>query len=169
MQITFGRFWLKRRSCLSIVSILIQWHHNERNGISNHQHLNCSLNHLLRRRSKKTSKLRVTGLCEGKSLVTGEFPSQRVCNMENDSIWWCHHAFDWVANMIFNRLAVTWQGVSMVFRWPALFSANLTHWGRDKMTTTFQMTFQVDFLPWKCFDFKLRFHCNLIPMVYSSQ
>ena len=26
---------------------------------------------------KKTSKLRVTGLCEGNSLVTGEFPTQR--------------------------------------------------------------------------------------------
>ena len=30
----------------------------------------------------KTSKLRVTGLCEGNSPVTGEFPSQRVSNAE---------------------------------------------------------------------------------------
>ena len=30
-----------------------------------------------RRRWKKTSKLRVTGLCEGNSPVTGEFPAQR--------------------------------------------------------------------------------------------
>ena len=30
-----------------------------------------------RRRSKKTPKLRVTGLCAGTSTVTGEFPSQR--------------------------------------------------------------------------------------------
>ena len=29
-----------------------------------------------RRRSKKTSKLRVTGLCEGNSPVTGEFPTK---------------------------------------------------------------------------------------------
>ena len=29
---------------------------------------------LIRRKSKKTSKLRVTGLCEGNSPVTGEFP-----------------------------------------------------------------------------------------------
>ena len=28
----------------------------------------------------KTSKFRVTGLCEGNSPVTGEFPAQRVCN-----------------------------------------------------------------------------------------
>ena len=35
-----------------------------------------------RRRSKKTSKLRVTGLCEGSSPVTGEFPAQRASNAE---------------------------------------------------------------------------------------
>ena len=35
---------------------------------------------------KKTSKLRVTGLCAGKSPGTGEFPAQMVSNAENDSI-----------------------------------------------------------------------------------
>ena len=40
---------------------------------------------------KKTSKLRVTGLCEGNSPVTGEFPTQRTSNAENVSIWWCLH------------------------------------------------------------------------------
>ena len=34
----------------------------------------CLLSRLFRRRSKKTSKLRFTGLCEGNSPVTGEFP-----------------------------------------------------------------------------------------------
>ena len=46
----------------------------------------------LRRRSKKTSKLRVTGLCEGNSPVTGRFPAQMGSNAENVSIWWRHHA-----------------------------------------------------------------------------
>ena len=46
-----------------------------------------------RRRSKKTSKLRVTGLCAGNSPVTGEFPAQMTSNTENVSIWWRHHAF----------------------------------------------------------------------------
>ena len=41
--------------------------------------------------SKKTSKLHVTGLCEGNSPVTGEFPTQRASNAENASIWWHHH------------------------------------------------------------------------------
>ena len=69
----------------------LQWHYNECNSISNHQRLDCLLNRLFRRRSKKTWKLCVTGLCEGNSLVTGEFPSQRASNTENVSIWWCHH------------------------------------------------------------------------------
>ena len=41
------------------------------------------LNRLFRRRSKKTSKLRVIGLCEGKSPVTGEILTQRASNAEN--------------------------------------------------------------------------------------
>ena len=51
----------------------------------------CLLNCLFRRRSKKTSKLRVTGFCEGNSPVTGEFPTQRASDAENVSIWWRHH------------------------------------------------------------------------------
>ena len=31
----------------------LQWHHNERDGISNHQRLDCLQNHLFRRRSKE--------------------------------------------------------------------------------------------------------------------
>ena len=42
-------------------------------------------------RSKKTSKLHVTGLCAGNSLVTGEFPAQRATNADNISIWWRVH------------------------------------------------------------------------------
>ena len=36
----------------------------------------------------------VTGLCEGNSPVTGEFPAQRTSNAENVSIWWRHHGVD---------------------------------------------------------------------------
>ena len=45
----------------------IQWRHNDHDGVSNHQPRGCLLDRLFRRRSKKTSKLRVTGLCVGKS------------------------------------------------------------------------------------------------------
>ena len=45
----------------------LQWRHNEHDGISNHQPRDCLLNCLFMRRSKKISKLCVTGLCEGNS------------------------------------------------------------------------------------------------------
>ena len=69
----------------------LQWRHNERNGVSNHQPHDCLLNCLFGRRSKKTSKICVTGLCTENSPVTGEFPAQRASNAENVSIWWRHH------------------------------------------------------------------------------
>ena len=69
-----------------------QWRHNEHDCVSNHQPYDCLLNRLFRRRTKKASKLRVTGLCEGNSTVTGEFLAQRASNAENVSTWWRHHA-----------------------------------------------------------------------------
>ena len=44
-----------------------------------------------RRRSKKISKLRVTGLLEGNSPVTGEIPPQGAISAEKVSICWRHH------------------------------------------------------------------------------
>ena len=69
----------------------LQWRHNDIDGVSNHQPYDCLLNRLFRHRSKKTSKLWVTGLCEGNSPATGEFRAQRASNAENVSIWWRHH------------------------------------------------------------------------------
>ena len=66
----------------------LRWRHNERNGVSNHQPHDCLLNFLFRRRSKKTSKLRATGLCAGNSPI----PTQRASNAENVFIWWRNHA-----------------------------------------------------------------------------
>ena len=74
----------------------LQWRQNERDVVPNHQPYDCLLNRLFRPRSKKTSKLRVTGLCEGNSPLTGEFPAQRASNAENVSIWWHHHEI-WIA------------------------------------------------------------------------
>ena len=71
--------------------VTLQWRHNGRNSVSNHQPHDCLLNRLFRRRSKKTSKLRVTGLCVGNSPGTGEFPAQKASYAENVSIWWRHH------------------------------------------------------------------------------
>ena len=69
----------------------LRWRHNGCDSVSNHQPHDCLLKLLFRRRSKKTSKLRVTGLCVGNSPGTGEFPAQMASNAENVSIWWRHH------------------------------------------------------------------------------
>ena len=66
-----GRFRGKTKSAL------LRWRHNGPDGVSNHQPHDCLLNRLFRRRSKKTPKLRVTGLCVG--------------NAENVSTSWRHH------------------------------------------------------------------------------
>ena len=76
----------------STIAMPLRWRHDGCDSISNHQPHDCLLNRLFRRRSKKTSKLRVTGLCVGNSPGTGEFPAQMASNAENVSIWWLHHA-----------------------------------------------------------------------------
>ena len=78
--------------------IALRWRHNESDGVLIHQPHDCLLGRLFRRRSKKTSKLRVTGLCEGNSPVTGEFPAQRASNAENVSIWWRHQGYIYNTN-----------------------------------------------------------------------
>ena len=73
-------------NAVSCMFSALRWRHNGRDSVSNHQPHDCLLNRLFRRRSKKTSKLRVTGLC-----VPGEFPAQKASNAENVSIWWHHY------------------------------------------------------------------------------
>ena len=105
------------------IVMTLQWRHNGRDGVSNHQHHDCLLNRLFRRRSKKTSKLLVTGLYAGKSPGTGEFPAQMASNADDvimneiiyglsciTSFWpivkrftndfnsWLCHSWKWLAN-----------------------------------------------------------------------
>ena len=80
--------------CLSSMAVIqktLKWRHNGYDGVSNHQPRDCLLNRLFRRGSKKTSKLRVIGLCAGNSPLTGEFPAQMPSNAENAFIWWRFH------------------------------------------------------------------------------
>ena len=48
-------------------AVTLHWRHNDHGGVSNHQPHGCLLNRLFRRRSEKTSKLRVIGLFAGNS------------------------------------------------------------------------------------------------------
>ena len=84
----------------------LNWRHNGHDSVSSHQPHHCLLNRLFRRRSQKTSKLRVTGLCVGNSPGTGEFRAQMAGYAENVSIRWRHH-------IIFRGLwsdVITWNG-----------------------------------------------------------
>ena len=96
-----GQLHVPISSCME--SEPLRWRHNGRDGVSNHQPHHCLLNHLFRRRSKKTSKIRVTGLCTGNSPVTGEFPAQKANDTKNVSIWWRHrngHHCVWICSSI---------------------------------------------------------------------
>ena len=64
------------------LNLALQWHHNERDGVSNHLCTDCLFNHFCRKRLKKTPR---------HWPLWGGFPLQRVSNAENVSIWWHHH------------------------------------------------------------------------------
>ena len=66
VQACLVTLWLFIKSCYSIYKTL-RWRHNDHAGVSNHRPHGCLLNRLFRHRSKKTSKLRVAGLCVGNS------------------------------------------------------------------------------------------------------
>ena len=69
----------------------LQWRHNGRDGVSNHQPHDCSLNRLFRHRWKKNIKApRHWPLC-GEFSDDRWFPAQRSSNVENVSIWRRQH------------------------------------------------------------------------------
>ena len=92
----------------------LRWRHNGHDDVSNHQPHHGLRNRLFGCRSKKTSKLRVSGLCMGNSPLTGEFPAQRASNAENVSIWWRHHVYNqrsiWT---FFLTITVKWLSISL--------------------------------------------------------
>ena len=98
--------------------ISLHWRHNEHDGVSNYQPHDCLRNCLFKRRSKKISKLRVTGLCAGNSPVTDEFPSQQATNAENASIWY-------VIIILYFHMH-TWYGVYCIS--PLQFHPYPIHW-----------------------------------------
>ena len=69
----------------------LKWRHNGHDGVSNYQPHDCLLSRLFRRKAKKTSKLRVTGLCGGIHRRLVNSPHKWPVTQKNDSIWWRHH------------------------------------------------------------------------------
>ena len=54
---------------VSLATYTLQWRHNEPDGVSNHRRIDCLLKRLFMCRSRKTSMLTVTSLCEGNPLL----------------------------------------------------------------------------------------------------
>ena len=126
----------------------LQWRHNGRDGVSNHQPHDCLRNRLIGRRSRKTSKLLVTGLCAGNSPGTGEFPAQRSSNAENVSIWWRHYE---TAILVMIKLSCVLILETYWFHLETTRHPHAAHFqtschdrcSRDAVQTAFKMLFKV--------------------------
>ena len=124
-------FWLD-------MQLTLQWCHNEYDGVSNHRRLERLPNRLLSPRSKKTSKIRVSGLCEGHPPMTGKSPTQRASNAEYSSIRWSHHSLqnfiDSNTSVLENfRGVLLYKNSSINQQW---FIACSYHWAIIKTTIT---------------------------------
>ena len=95
-----NKIWSDDRLIFIIGRPSLHLRHNGHDSVSNHQPHGCLLNRLFTRRSKKISKLRVTGLCAGNSPETGEFPAQIAINAENVSIYWRHHGLRFIIGIL---------------------------------------------------------------------
>ena len=102
---------------------LLWWHHNGHDGASNHQPHHCLLNRLFGCRSKKTSKLSVTGLCAGNSSVPGEWPVTRKMFPFDDVIMYLSylgivtswpHPLLLVYSFVVFIILVTWKSQYMI-------------------------------------------------------
>ena len=103
----------------------LQRRHNGRHGVSNHRRFGCLLNHMFRRGSKKTSKLCVTGLCEGNLSVTGGYPSRGKCfhlmtsSISNNHFYGYRMTLKYILhnNLITGINAVTWKMKLSIENW----------------------------------------------------
>ena len=89
-------------------SYALHWRNTDRDGVSNHRRLDCLLNRLYGRRSKKTSTLRVTGLCEGNPSVTDVLPSPSASNAKNVSLWRRHHGCALYSIPLFAHMVISY-------------------------------------------------------------
>ena len=121
MQLWMAGVWWFIDSCITL-----QWRHNDHDGVSNHQPNGCLLKCLYMRWSKKTSKLRVTGLCEGNSPGPVNSPHKGPVMRKMlpfDDVIICSQNHGPISPMIFS--IVIW------FRWELWFF-RFSFWHRDR-------------------------------------
>ena len=99
---------------LPVPNMSLRWRHNGHDSVSNHQPHDCLLNHLFRRRSKKTSKLWVTGLLCGELNSPHKWP-----------VTWKMFPFDdvitrsgswWIFDCFWQTVLKNWWGYPRCFR-----------------------------------------------------
>ena len=101
---------ITQQSCkLLYITMTSLW---ARRRLNHHPH-HCLLTRLFGSRSKKISKLRVTGLCAGNSPLTGEFPAQMASNAENVYIWWRHNGNGYAIDCQLDELPICMIYLSM--------------------------------------------------------
>ena len=144
----------------AIYSPTLLWRHNDRDGASNHQPHDCLLNCLFRRKSKKTSKLRFTGLCVGNSPVTGVFPAQRASNAEYVSIWWHHHEHD-----RFRYGASLLSLYVYRFNWKTSLLPSLTHSG---LKAPYNIIDDIGHVLDRCYIYRFNWKTSLLPSLTHS-
>ena len=113
----------------------LNWRHNDHDGVSNHQPHGYLLNRLFRRRSKETSKLRVTGLCLGNSPGPVNSPHKGpVCFHLMTSSWYpsyttSHYGIGWVSRcwLLSKSWILPWylpKWTRVAWSWVELFTIN---------------------------------------------
>ena len=87
----------------------LHWRHNELDGVSTHQPRDCLFTCLFWHRSKKTSKLRVTGLCAGNSPGPVNSPHKRPVTRKmfpfDDVIMISFHETDYQSTLVFYEVS----------------------------------------------------------------
>ena len=87
--IDLSQHWLMLQPVTWHHFITLQWRHNERDGVWNHQPYDCLLNRLFKAQIKENIKApRHRPMC---GEFASPFPAQRTSNSEKVSIWWRHH------------------------------------------------------------------------------
>ena len=150
-----------------LIKIRLHWRHNGRDCVSNHQLHDCLLNRLFRHRSKKTSKLRVTGLCAGNSpasvnsphkgpVTRKMFPFDDVImnqNMSSAILSRPQCVKSWHQNVLISKCPyinrtktnLYTDDVSLITPWHIEAETKLPPFRRRH--------FQMHFLKWKCINF----------------
>ena len=105
------------RSIINIQYIALHWRHNDHDCVSNHQPYDCLLNRLFRRKSKKTSKLRVAGLCVGNSPGPVNSPHKGPVTRKMFPFWWRHHG----PLLNHNKTHISWDVLDIINFVTALF------------------------------------------------